>query len=357
MESFLKEYFSDLPVNELILSVLFVTIGIMFILAILFAGSTVLLRIANTLKYRRFTRLENSWKTSFLDFVNGEKSKFDVWKVVKPFDSLIFVNYLLKYSRGIKGVELEKIKELSLPYLDAIVDQLKSPASEVRARAVQTLGTLGIQKYKREVILALDDSSPLVEMVAARSLCREKSPELALPVIANLDKFENWSQGFLVSMLSSIGSDITPALRESLRSKENSTWVRVIAVETLRELKDLKSAEIAFEIVNNENDPDLLKSSLRLLSVVGTKDHLAAVRKHSESKNIYVRAQAINTLGVIGTTEDTEVMINALQEDSYWIASYAAVGLKNLGKIGLLQQLVKSNHKHADLLQNVLTIS
>lgn len=357
MGSFLKEYIADLPVNELILSILIVTIGILFILVILFISSTLLLRLANTLKYRRYSRLENSWETPFLNFINGENTKIDIWRQVKPYDSLIFVNYLLEYSRRVKGVELEMIRELSLPYLDKIAGQLKSSKSEVRARAVQTLGTLGIKKYKNEIIKALDDPIPLVEMIAARSLCREKLPELAIPVIAKLDKFENWSTEFLVSMLSSIGSEITPALREALKNKENSIWIKIIALETLRELYDPESADIAFKIVTEENEINLLISALKLLSVVGRKDHLAGVRKQAISENEFVRAQALNALGTVGTSVDSSVMIKALNEDSYWIASYAAVGLKNIGESEKLEELVTSNHKHKDLLLNVLSVS
>jgi hypothetical protein len=73
---------------------------------------------------------------------------------------------------------------------------------------------LGLPRYASTVVAALDDPSPLVAMVAARSLAQEESTEYAHAVLKRLHRFGGWNRRFLASMLASMGPRVADTLRE-----------------------------------------------------------------------------------------------------------------------------------------------
>lgn len=326
------------------------------VLALAFAGYTLTLRVRNNRRERTWERLSAGWAEPVLNALLEPEEADRVHGHVAPQDRLRFVRFLLEYSRRVRGEERAILKTLAEPYLEPLVERTLSPRVEVRTRAVQTLGTLGLPKHAGVVLSALEDESPVVAMVAARALCRKEHPEYAPAVLRHLDRFEVWSPGFLASMLAAVGPDAAPPLRTTLADPQADAPVRAVAAEALRLLTDLEAADAAHDVVADpaESRTDLVSASLRLLGVVGRPEHLVAIRRRCASEDLAVRAAACTALGRLGEPDDHPRLLGALGDPSPWVAIQAAKGLIRSGARPLLEELADSDHPRAELAREVL---
>lgn len=337
-------------------TLIFLTIFIFvfFLLSVGLAVYTVLLRLINIHRMQRWRVLESRWENQLLDILSGVGSVDDLNALVKKKDRLYFIDFLQRYARLLKGNEVVILKGLAHPFLPLIQIRLKARDAERRARAVQTLSLLGLKSYIEDIIQALDDPSPLVAMVAARSLANPDQPELIQPVLERLHRFENWSQAYLTSMLVSVGPSIIPQLRNDLANPQIPEDVRTIICDALKNFNDFPSADIADSILTQSAGLELTAACLRLLSRTGRPCHLLNIRRLTDSPDDVIRIQAIRALGHLGDSNDRPSLAKAVLDASPWVALQAAKGLLETGGMEELKEIAASRHDRAILAQQVL---
>lgn len=113
-----------------------VIITLSLVLVILFALFTVYLRLRNLRKAERWQRMEAEWKPAILDFLTGERSQDEIRQLVKPKESLYFLDFLLRFAQRLQGYEMDAIAQLVEPYLPVLVARTKAGDPPRRARAV-----------------------------------------------------------------------------------------------------------------------------------------------------------------------------------------------------------------------------
>lgn len=405
-------YLYGVAFSNMFLLFLLASVAVLFVLSVVFSALTVTYRRRNNSMAERWTRMEAEWEPFVISVLNGEQPPVSVGTHVRKEDRLYFIDFLTRFAMRFHGEELRKISELARPFLDDVAGHLSRKSAAQRARAVQTLGLLAFSRYSAEIVTALDDISPLVAMIAARTLSQKEHPEFIAPVILRLYRFNHWSPRFLASMLSGVGPMAAPLLRKAYADRSNDSQVRAIAAEALRLLNDLPSAEIAATILAQEKetevlaekekrrlatetarateteearrekfDPsvasspsaaesvvpdkapfegmphphrDLIASSLRLVRSLGREEHADKARLFCDSSDFVIREFAIRALGRIGNAEDVEQLQSALEDDSVWVALHAARALRELGKDEILQDLVITAHPHSEIARQVL---
>ncbi len=325
------------------------------VLTALFAITTVWLRFSNIRKASRWERLEAAWEPAILEVLAGAATPESFVKRVRQGDQLWFVDFLLRYVRRLRGAEREILFELARPFLAHVVQRTRESDPERRARAVQTLGLLGPQDHPHALLAALDDPSPLVAMIAARTLARQEYPQRTEAVLARLHRFESWSPPFLTSLLAAMGPTAIPALRRTLADHGRSPRVRAVTADALRHLNDLAAADLADQILRTHPHRDLAAAILRLLGHVGRPEHLPSIRPWRQSPDAIVRAHAVEALGRLGSTDDLQYLREAFEDPSPWVALHAARGITRLGDLHHLQATAASNHPRAALARQVLT--
>jgi HEAT repeat protein len=314
----------------------------------------VALRISNDAKARRWGHLEKLWEPVSLDVVVGLAPPERLWALVSPPDRLRFVNYLLRFAKRVSGSERRIVDELAAPYLDLLLHQLARRTPERRARAVQTLSTLGSRRYTEAILTALDDPSPLVAMVAARSLARTGTPEYAAGILSRMHRFDQWRPSFLASMLATMGPAVAPSLRAALADPTYAPTVRAVAADALRELNDYVSADAAAWVLEEATDRNLIAATLNLMAHVGRTEHLPAIRRHASSKEPIVRARAIAALGHVGAAEDLPFIVGAFHDDSAWVVLRAGEALIEAGATDKLETLARMETPGARMAQQLL---
>ena len=336
------------------LAVLVTVIVALFAATLLFALYAVLVRLEHQRREARDRRLTKRWRDGLLRALVEPAAVAELHEVVEGRYRRHFVNFVLEHSRRVRGEEKETLRRIALPYLPLIADRAKHRDPEVRTRAIQTLGTLGLPSYSETLLEALDDPSPLVSMVAARYMARQDYPQLAGPILDHLERFEGWNRRFLSSMLASMGPEVSPLLRDVLGDRERDPWVRAAAADALLMQLDPKAGDVAVEVLEHEDDRALLAAVLALLAVIGRPDHATAVRARADAPDDLIRARALHALGVVGGRDALPLLLRGTHDDAPWVALAAARGLKEAGGLEELTVAARGDGRRAAVAGQVL---
>ncbi len=324
------------------------------VLAVVFVGIAVALRIRNERRLALRKRLDAQWKPLLLEVMSGERSPSDLYLRVPHRHRFYFTSFLYRFARRVRGQELATLRAAARPFLPEIHRSVKDGTPETRARRLQILGLLGFDAYADDVAAALDDPSPLVAMVAFRLLARPEHPDFLPLLLEKLSRFETFSHNLLASLLAGVGFEAAPLLRDVLRDAGRPAWVRAVAARALGLRNDVPSADVAATVLAEAHDPALLIAALDLLGRGGSERHRAAVRTHLRAPNAEVRLHAVRALGKIGGGEARELLEHALHDASPWVALAAAESLKQIGATELLRTMAASEHPRTDLFRQVL---
>lgn len=351
-----KKYLFDLVLEDRLLLFIVVCTLVFFLLSLVFAFFILIQRYLNIRLHQRWKNLVGKWEEEIVLVLSGEHEASILLDRVRKRERLYFLDFLTRYAQRFIGEERILITQLAQPFLPLLMRRVKKGDAEQRARAVRTLSILDHQGYQEAIVQALEDSSPMVAMIAMQSLLRERPDRVQLEAILhNLHRFENWSSTSLATLLANVGSSAIPSLQEAYSNPSTPQRVRAVAAEALRELHDFSAADLAEEILQSETNRDLLASSLRLLADVGQPKHIDVIRKLCMSEDDVVRAQAVRSLGNFGDVQDVETLRLMINDPSTWVAYYAALSLKKLGESGVLEEIASSEHPRRDMAQQVLT--
>jgi HEAT repeat protein len=343
------------PYRETILVGLIGLAGALFVVTLLFSAYAVVLRWVTERRDARRRAMAERWQPALLDVLAHPENVQDVRRLVEENRRMHFVGFVLQFARRMRGDEVDILREVVRPYMGLIAERLESDRVEVRARAVQTLGTLGLPEHEDAVIGALDDRSPLVAMVAARALTKEENALYAPAVLAKVHRFSDWNRPYLASMLAAMGPELSEGLRRGLADEGAEPWTRSVMAEALRLQKDFRAGDVAAQVAATTADKDLLVDLLRLLSEVGRPEHLRVIRPHVQSHDEAVRALALKALGRLGGPDDVPMLLEALDDEFTWAALYAARGVRESGGRHLLQvEASSANDRRARLAAQVL---
>jgi HEAT repeat protein len=285
---------------------------------------------------------EARWTDLTLEAVAGERSVDELTGRVRRRERAAFLAFLMRYARRLKGREHDRMRELAAPFLPTVVAHLTSRDPLRRALAVQTLGALGTLEHEDALLRCVEDSSPLVSMLAARAVAARGGSIHAGPILANLDRFETWSTEYVTSLLVSLGPQASPSLRRVLADPGRTDRVRAIAADALRELHDLEAAPTAFEVLRGGAPTDLAAPLLRLLTVMGDPGQLEAARRGLTHPHFAVRAEAYSAYGALSGGEGEAVLEEGLWDRSPWVALHAARAMRDRGWVEPLRRFARA---------------
>jgi HEAT repeat protein len=342
------------PGAEPVFRVLVAIVFGLLIVTLVFSAYAFLLRLRHEARDRQRARYAAKWKERILLALADDDEARALRESIQEKERLHFVGFAVQYARRVRGDGREALGRLVKPFLGPILRRADSRRVEIRARAIQTLGTLGLPEHSARVITALDDPSPLVAMVAARALSLGEAPEYAQAVLSRLRRFTGWNQRFLASMLASMGASVTSTLRAALADTGADPRSRAVAAEALQIQGDLSAGDVAAEVLRTTTDRDLLASTLRLVREVGRPEHAESVRMHVASPDLAVRAQALHALGAVGGEPEIPQLVEAMRDPSPWAALNATEGLLAAGGRHLLTEMAASGDGVGALARQVL---
>lgn len=266
-----------------------------------------------------------------LQVISGEEKPRALWRLVEKRYALYFMEYLFRYSKKIKGAELDIISELSGPYIPLLIRIARRGDAEQRARAINTLSHLNLKESIGTVAEALKDKSPIVSMVAARVIAQKQYTQYAPSIVDNLHRYRPWSSNMLASILANMGAKALPVYRKALADERRPLPVRSIVAKALDYMKDVASADIAEKVIRDTHNAELLIDCLRLIADLGVPTHAETVRQMLEYDHDIVKARAIAALATVGDEGDIDRIAVYLDSPSPWLEIETARALVKLG--------------------------
>ena len=313
------------------------------------------LRIKSNRQIRRQEQLVKRWEPAMLEVLGGAAEPEEIHSRVDDRDGLPFLRFLLGYARLLRGDEIALVRAMAAPYLPSMIPRLQRGTAESRGNAVLILARMGMPRYADNVAEALADESPVVAMIAARSLFRPGQEEHFPAVLAHLPRFTGWSRSFLASILAGGGPNIAPLLRDIMRNPEEPALVRAVASDALRELNDLDSVPVAVELIASETDRELIVGCLRILKHLGHHEHVRYIRSIAASRDPVIRTAAVSALSALGSRSEIPLLQEKLDDPSFWVSLEAARGLLALGESPTLERLAASAGPWSMLAKQVLS--
>ncbi len=326
------------------------TIILLIVTLLAFLIVALLLRRSNDRKARQWSEFERDWGELLGAVTRGEATSADVKAAVGRGRELHFVDYLYKQALRTEAADQRALlSRLAMPYLSRIAARTKGGDPERRARAVKTLGELGLSGYLSAVVASLDDPSPLVSMSAARVLAGSPGAPNVQEIVSRLDRFGDWNSRFLRSMLMQLGDLAAPGLRESAMDETLSPRIRAVCLDVLGHLEDEAAGGLAHAFLESDEDVDMWASALRVLRRCPNGDSLLLIQPLCDHPDPVIRAQAIGTLARLGDDKGLGVLESALHDSSPWVVMHAARGLKQRGRTEVLERALLMDETEADM--------
>lgn len=333
--------------------------AVLLLTSFAFAALAIGLRVRNDRTTRRRIRLQKQWEPAMLEILGGAAPPEAMFERVEEDDAVDFLEFLLDYARLLRGDERALIKAMAEPYLPKVIPTLREGTAESRGHAVLILARMGMPTYAHAVASALKDESPIVAMIAARSLFRPGHEGYFPAVLEHLPRFTSWSRSFLASMLAGGGPQAAPLLRAILAHPLEPPLVRAVASDALRELNDLPSVATALDLLSDmaktaPPDRELVVGCLRILEQLGHHEHLPVVKPFVDAPDPVIRAAAVSALAGLGGTAEIPVLQSKLDDTTFWVSLEAARGLLSLGDTATLERIAASRGPWSLLAQQVL---
>lgn len=327
---------------------------ILLVLALGLVLLTVLLHKANTAKAEKWKALEAKWNPLISGIIAGFLPPQALLEKVEESEKLFFVDYLMRYVPKLEGEIKETLCSMAAPYLDRLASRMETGDDEQRARAILTLSNMGFEKYQHLIVQALDDPSPVVAMLASRSLSDRGASQYLDVVLSKIDLFRSWSPTYLTTMLESLARRQPTLLLMHLREQAHPDWVRAIILKALTQLYCSEALPLAADLLREDSDREIQAAALQLLARLGHTEYRPLIRSKCEHPDFVIRLHAIKALAQIGDQTDTELFQQLLEDESRWVALQAAEALKSIGKLEILEKFADSGHSHAELALQVL---
>lgn len=353
MYDFLKLIYKELFSNSLLV-LLIGYLLILLLVALLLVLFTLRLHRNNEAKSRMWRSLEARWEPILMEILGQEKWPDSFSELVEEGEELFFVDFLMRYAEKLSGKSRETITELAQPYLPRLAERISGGDAEQRARAVLTLSTLAPKAYEAQIVASLHDESPLVCMLATRSLADNHAIQYTGEILDKITRFQTWSQNYLISTLVSLACENPEVLRHHLTEAERPTWVRIVILKALTELNDWQAMPLAVEFLNNDADRELQAAALQFITRLGHDGLLDLIRTKCHSPDFVIRLHAVKALAQLGNPDDHALLKELLSDTSQWIAYQAAYALRDTHSFETLMSVAHSDHPRADLAQQVL---
>ncbi len=346
--------FFQIASNDAVYRGTLITAAVILFVTGLVAVVATVLHVQSHRRSRRHAKLEDSWRPMIEAALAGHYTPDAVRAHVSPRHRRQFLRFLLRSSRNRAPHEVDALKQLASPYLEAVRTGSRFEAPEGRAGRLLLLGWLGGPEDLPQLVAALDDRSSLAALVALRALVRRRELHTIDQIVANLDRFRFWNMRTIASLLAEMGPAIAPSLRDRVIDRTVDLRVRLIGLTTLQELGGVTATRTAIELIERSDERALVTGSLRILEASGDMRHLPLLREMTTSSDEVVRLRAFAALSSIDLTSEAATLEFALEDRSPWVALRAAQALLKAGQIEVLERTAAGSSDRAELAKQVL---
>lgn len=305
-----------------------------FCVAILLMIVIAWLRAALVLRRRRAQRFIQIWRPLLSSGVEATPTSLPV---IARADQDTFFSLWNYFHESLRGESKDRLNDLAANCgMDRVARTLLQRRS-LRARliAVTTLGHLRDRSVWEELKHLAADPHPLLSLIAARALLLIDA-SAALPVLIPLFASRaEWDAARVGSMLAEAGADVVSTPLAAAAERFSAAGLPRQTARLLRYLEVAHSGQAlpaVGRILDATTDDDVIAACIKCLS--DPRD-LPRLRGFVDHHAWFVRLQAAQALGRIGTPADCAPLVSLLSDPVWWVRYRAAQALTALPFIDL----------------------
>ncbi len=345
------------PERSLHVLLVYVLAGIIAVVlfALVLVVQTMLLRLRHGRRAEHYAALEAVWKPAILATITGRSPGSLGMKDAETLNR--FLIFLRQYQQRVRGAARQRLARLGSQFVGRLLPLLEHERPDYRAQAVRFIGEYGGVEAEPAIARCLNDPVPVVSIMAMQALAPSVESRHVQLVLDQLDRFENWSTSYLVSICTEIHPRNTPRMRALMADLGRTPHARIVAAETLREMNDTRSVAVAIRLLESgraDIDSELAASLLRLVAKFGTAQSRGVILDYLGHESPFVRIHAIGVLASLGNVDDLTSLVLALDDPSPWVVMRAARGLVQMGRKDLLEARAASSRGGTELLTEFL---
>jgi len=209
---------------------------------------------------------------------------------------------------------------------------------ETRQQAIADLAHHGFTLGGSEVVKALHDPSPRIRREAARALAKLATPEAVEALIHQLQDHPDLVEEETVEALGNLGStNAVPPLIRMLQSPRS--MLRRASARALGRIGDARAITPLIQSATEAGDPDLRRSSLQALRVLGATDADQAISDALFDPHPSVRiaaAEAVAELELESALPYVRQSLSYYQDEAESEVAYALGAIGSKSDIGLI---------------------
>ncbi|NET56012.1 MAG: NACHT domain-containing protein [Symploca sp. SIO2E6] len=224
--------------------------------------------------------------------------------------------------------------------ITALINVLEDSDFEVRMTAADALGKIGSNTAITALINVLEDSDFEVRMTAADALGKIGSDTAVNALINTLKDSDFEVRMSAADALGKIGSDIAVnALIQDLEYFDCD-----VGSSALYSLSEIGSDTAVTSLINalEQSDFEARMSAAYALSEIGSDAAVTALINALEHSNFEVRASAADALGKVGSDTAVTLLIQALEHSDFEVRSSAVYALGEIGSDTAVTLLIQA---------------
>lgn len=229
-----------------------------------------------------------------------------------------------------------------------LIDGLSDNSWNVRRSSAYALGEIG-EKGVDRIAEALTSTNDDVRYWVTRIL--ESVGEAGMPYLVRALSDKNKNIRFFAAKALGSSSN-TDVIRHLIKALSDESWsVRRAASESIISLERISIDQLLRNMSNDNEDIRFWVS--QIIEKTG-KQNLERINESFRSGDPELRLCACQALGIIGDPSSTDVLIDALRDDSEWVRIYAAISLGKIGDPRAVIPLIKGlSDRNAEVHRNI----
>jgi HEAT repeat protein len=315
--------------------IIWVAIGVAVAAASLFLF-ILISRIREATSERRYAKRRDDLLPVFYRYICGDASVEQIRGSVRAARAVaqdLILAFLKQLSDGEARNRLLAAAD-ELGFLQSALRDLRSMDWAKRDIAAMNLGILGLRETVADLVGLLRDRRVEVRYTAARSLGLIGTHEAVQALISIMDQPELLDTPRVLEIVHSMGAQASEPLRQLLGRNGHRPDVKLLAIDLIGDLREYSMVGELHDQLRSLNTEEALRA-VRALGKISAPQSTRDVLRLAVDRSWAVRAQAVKAIGQLEIDEGLTLLLDALNDESYWVRFNAAQALVTLGDAGV----------------------
>jgi len=297
-----------------------------------------LFRLWDNRKQTIQTRKNEKWYGPLFSFLDGDIKPDEFQKLVSKSDFPYFIEFMKEFFLDLAGNEKELLRQLLIQMeLDhKMIKQLSARNSWKRMYAIYFLGLMDCQKAVLELRQKIYDKSEVVRMLAISTLMQLRDLESLPTILDHLNKKgSKENQSQITEFLMEFGTAILPHLESAFINANLKDWIKQVCIDVFGHFVYIEMTNDLVSLYRQTNNIEVKTSCVAALGKFEDPSLCGFFEQVLDNPHQAIRVHAIKALGKLGSETSLPRLEKLSQDQDFWVAKRSIEALIEYGPDGI----------------------